>query len=102
MALLILALASTTGAAQAPDRGQAFARANCGACHAIGPADASPMREAPPFRDLHRRYPVEQLSESLAEGIVGGHPAMPEFRLTPTQIEDFLAYLRGLAPQPSR
>ena len=37
--------------------------------------------EAPPLRNLHERYPVEDLEESLAEAIRTGHPAMPEFAL---------------------
>ncbi|MCU0882770.1 MAG: cytochrome c [Hyphomonadaceae bacterium] len=56
----------------------------------------SPLAAAPAFRDLHHRYPVSQLAESLAEGIVTAHPAMPEFRMTRSQIADFLAYLRTL------
>ena len=51
---------------------------------------------APPFRSLHERYPVENLQESLAEGIVTGHPSMPEFRLDPDQITDVIAYLKTL------
>ena len=35
--------------------------------------------KAPPFRALHERYPVENLSEALAEGIRTGHPEMPQF-----------------------
>lgn len=73
-------------------RGEAFARQNCAACHAIGRSGASPRREAPPFRDLHRRHPVEQ----LAEGIGTGHEEMPEFQLDPPAITDVLAWLRGL------
>jgi mono/diheme cytochrome c family protein len=48
---------------------------------------------------LHKRYPVEDLAESLAEGIVTGHPTMPEFRLDPAQISDVLAYLKTLEPR---
>jgi cytochrome c len=51
---------------------------------------------APPFRTLHERYPVETLQEALAEGIVTGHPSMPEFRFEPDQINDFLVYLKSL------
>ena len=51
---------------------------------------------APPFRTLHERYPVESLQESLAEGIVTGHPSMPEFRLDPGQVADVIAYLKSL------
>jgi hypothetical protein len=54
------------------------------------------MAEAPPFRDLHKRYPVEELGESLAEGISTGHPSMPEWRLDPGEIGDLIAYLKTL------
>lgn len=88
------------GVAQAqtnqPQRGRAIAAANCAQCHAIDRTGSSPLAAAPAFRDLHHRYPVSQLAESLAEGIVTAHPAMPEFRMTRSQIADFLAYLRTL------
>ena len=34
--------------------------------------------------------------EGAAEGIVTGHPSMPQFQLEPDQIEDVLAYLKTL------
>jgi cytochrome c len=57
------------------------------------------MGLAPPFRDLPKRYPVDHLAEALAEGIVTGHPAMPEFTFTPREIEALLSYLSSLAPE---
>jgi cytochrome c len=77
-------------------RGQTFARANCGRCHSIDKVSPSPLPIAPAFRVLHERYPVETLQESLGEGIVTGHQNMPEFRLEPDQINDFVAYLKSL------
>ena len=77
-------------------RGLTLARANCASCHAIGKVGASPLSLAPPFRDLHNRYPVESLEEALGEGIVTGHPNMPEFRLDPGQVGDFISYLKWL------
>ena len=56
----------------------------------------SPLKVAPPFRELHLRYPVDSLAEAFAEGIVTGHPSMPEFRLDPGQIADVIAYLKSL------
>jgi cytochrome c len=76
-----------------PQVGQRFVQENCARCHAVGFGE-SPLRIAPPFRELHKRHPVESLAESLAEGIVTGHPTMPEFRLDPDQIEHLLAYLK--------
>ena len=80
----------------AVERGRAFAEGNCARCHAIGPAGESPSAKAPEFRLLHRRYPVEDLTEALAEGFRTGHPAMPQFELEPDQIQDLLAYLKSL------
>ena len=61
----------------------------------VGWAESS-LRIAPPFRTLHTRYPVENLAEAFAEGIVTGHPTMPQFRLDAAQIGDLLAYLKTL------
>jgi len=80
----------------AAQRGLIFVRTNCARCHAVGKVGGSPLRIAPPFRTLHERYPVESLQESLAEGIVTGHPTMPEFRLDPGQVADVIAYLKSL------
>jgi mono/diheme cytochrome c family protein len=77
-------------------RGQQFARANCARCHSIDRVTASRLPIAPPFRTLHQRYPVESLSEALGEGIVTAHQNMPEFRLEPDQIGDFINFLKSL------
>lgn len=79
-----------------PQLGFALAKEYCARCHAIQKIGASPLAIAPPFRDLHLRYPVEDLAESLGEGIRTGHPTMPEFRFDPDQIENFIAYLKTL------
>ncbi len=77
-------------------RGLTFVRANCSGCHSIDKVSASPLKIAPPFRTLHLRYPVENLAEAFAEGIVTGHPSMPEFRLDPGQVGDVIDYLKAL------
>jgi cytochrome c len=87
--------------AQAPlapsaQRGRTLLQANCSRCHAIGRVGRSPLEIAPPFRTLHTKYPVETLQEPLAEGIVTGHPTMPEFRFDPDQVGDIIAYLKTL------
>ena len=51
---------------------------------------------APPIRTLHVQYAVESLEEALGEGIVTGHPSMPEFRLDPGQVGDFIVFLKSL------
>jgi cytochrome c len=78
------------------ERGRAFARANCSNCHSVDKISPSPLPIAPPFRTLHERYPIETLEEALAEGIITGHPNMPEFRLEPDQVGDVIAFLKTL------
>ena len=87
---------SEKGLSPSAQRGLTFVRTNCARCHSIDRVGNSPLPMAPPFRSLHERYPVENLQESLAEGIVTGHPSMPEFRLDPDQITDLIAYLKTL------
>jgi cytochrome c len=91
-------LVSFSAQALEPDaqRGQTFVAANCAECHAIDKVSPSPLGVAPPFRKLHEKYPVDNLAESLAEGIMTGHPTMPQFKLDPGQIGDVIAYLKTL------
>ncbi len=79
-------------------RGHAFTRERCARCHAVESRGASPMREAPPFRTLARRFPVDDLADVLVEGVERRHPAMPDFRLDPGDAADLTAYLKALVP----
>jgi len=96
LALTIIILTPARAASPDEQRGKTFALTNCARCHAIDRVSQSPLKIAPPFRDLHKSYPVESLAEALAEGIQTGHPTMPEFRLDPDQIHDLLSYLKTL------
>ena len=79
------------------DRGRKLADVNCAACHALDKAGDSPNAKAPPFRDISKKYPVKDLEEALAEGIMVGHtPDMPQWRASPPQIEDLLAFLESV------
>jgi cytochrome c len=94
-------LAAMTGVASAAgpplvEEGRLLVEAYCADCHAIEPAGASPHPDAPPFRTLHERYDVEWLSEALVEGLVTGHPDMPEFDFDPIQAEAIVEYLKSL------
>lgn len=105
MGLVSIAVVATASSAQEDDvvaKGRAILEANCARCHAIGMEDQSHHEEAPPFRVVVTRYPPENLAEALAEGIVSGHPDMPEFVFQPNEIEAILAYLNTLAPSGSQ
>ena len=94
MCMGFITLMSTAEAASV-QRGRNFAIANCATCHSIDRYTPSPLPIAPAFRDLHLRYKVETLEEALAEGLVTGHMNMPEFRLEPDQISDFISFLKN-------
>jgi len=96
LALPLCVLGLADAQAQSAQRGLNYVRANCARCHAIDKVSESPLKIAPPFRTLHRKYPVETLQEAFAEGIQTGHQNMPEYRLEGDQIGDVIAYLKTL------
>jgi len=96
LGLLIAAPCGVPCLASSVQQGKRLALTYCAKCHAIDRVSPSPLKIAPPFRTLHERYPVGMLQESLAEGIVTGHPTMPEFRFNADQIGDFIAFLKTL------
>lgn len=98
LAVPMLVLAGPVHAEADPSAaaGQAILEKNCARCHAIGETGDSPHAQAPPFRVVVKRYPVEDLEESLAEGIMSGHPDMPEFTFAPGEIGSIIAYLNDL------
>jgi mono/diheme cytochrome c family protein len=91
-----LIFASPAFAGALSDKGEVLITKNCARCHAIGATGESTHKEAPPFRQVVTRYPLENLAEALAEGIVSGHADMPEFVFQPDEIDAILAYLGKL------
>ncbi len=79
-----------------PELGPVPVQSHCADCHGIDKVGSSPLPLAPPLRDLHERYPVENLEEAFAEGIMTGHSEMPQFRFEPDQIDALIAYLKSL------
>jgi mono/diheme cytochrome c family protein len=82
-------------------KGEVLVSENCARCHAIGKTGDSPHKDAPPFRTLSQKYPVTDLAESLAEGIVSGHPDMPIFVFSPQDVEAIIQYLESIQDVPS-
>lgn len=93
--------AALTSAAADEAQGRRLAQFYCARCHSIDRVSPSPLKIAPPFRTLHERYPVEMLQESLAEGIITGHPTMPQFSFEPDQVGDFILFLKSLERGPA-
>jgi cytochrome c len=96
----IAAAAQDSGAIE--QLGRALVSANCSRCHAIDPTGSSPHPEAPPFRTLERRYPIDSLAEALGEGLATGHPDMPEFVFEVGDVGAILAYLKSIQDSRSQ
>ncbi len=80
--------------------GLALLQHHCARCHAVGASDASAHHLAPPFRNLGQRYAIDSLEEALAEGLVSGHPDMPEFTFAPDDVGAIIAYLKSIQVKP--
>ena len=98
LCLGLLIVAGGIGSARAAGdvaAGREMAQRLCAPCHAIAGPGPSRVATAPPFSTFARKWPLDSLGEALAEGIVTGHGEvqMPEFVLSPRQIDDLLAYL---------
>lgn len=91
---LLAGLAAAEEASAA--RGRALTGIVCARCHAVRMTGESPMREAPPLRKLAESFPIGDLADVLDEGVERRHPAMPDFRLDPSDAADLTAYMRTL------
>jgi cytochrome c len=96
---LVLAFAASAATAQDTaklKRGEALVNRNCSRCHATARTGQSPHPQAPAFRIIGKRYPIESLEEALAEGIISGHPDMPEFVFASDDVGAIIAFLKSV------
>jgi mono/diheme cytochrome c family protein len=96
MLMLMSAAAAAQDKRAQEGRGEGLLTSNRSRCHAVGRTGNSTHPEAPPFRTLGQRYPIEVLAEALAEGLSSGHPDMPEFRFEIDDVNAILAYLESI------
>jgi len=111
LVLVALGLGLAAGSAQsrpteAQERGRRLAQANCGECHSLGDGP-SPLRDAPPFARLYKRFPRDGgLGDLLSEGMIAPavpqeegrprrHPRMPQVRLDEDQLSDLMDFLEA-------
>jgi cytochrome c len=76
--------------------GRQIAKRICARCH-IGLNGQSAHPDARPFRQIAAKGNVENLEEALGEGIVVGHPDMPQFKFRPQEVGALIAYLKSLS-----
>jgi cytochrome c len=98
LAGLSLCLLATAADSSPPSgRGKVLLQQNCGRCHAIGPVGRSPLKQAPPVRDIYARFDPRELQAELREGMVSRHQAMPQIDFSDEDVDAILAYLYALA-----
>ena len=69
----------------------------CGRCHAVEAVGESPLKTAPPMRDIYARFEPRELQAELLEGKVSKHKEMPQIEFSQEDVDAILAYLYALA-----
>jgi mono/diheme cytochrome c family protein len=97
--VLLLWLPATAAAEEATKlaRGKAILQDKCGRCHAVEETGESPLKIAPPMRDIYTRYAPRELQEELLEGKVSRHKEMPQIQFSHEDVDAILWYLYELA-----
>lgn len=87
--------AAPTASATA-SRGQAFAEASCGGCHAVARYGSSSNRDAPPFPAIANQEGLT--AETLSYWLRGAHnyPSEMDFYLNERQVDELVAYMLTL------
>jgi mono/diheme cytochrome c family protein len=91
------ATADAAGSGALISRGKTILQEKCGRCHAIEAIGKSPLRQAPPMRDIYARFDPRELQAELSEGMVSRHKAMPQIDFSDDDVDAILAYLYALA-----
>jgi len=94
--VIVAVAAASAATAQDVKRGEELLTRHCASCHAVGRSGESTHKFASAFRTLGQRYPVESLEEALGEGIISGHPDMPEFKFDAGDVGAIIAYLKSI------
>lgn len=104
--ILALGLAACTATTTTPEspasasdgdaaRGLAYAEANCGSCHRVGPGlEMSPYPAAPPFEEIANTPGMTRIA--LGVWMQSSHPSMPQLVVGPERLDDVHAYLLTL------
>jgi mono/diheme cytochrome c family protein len=78
-------------------RGAVIAKRWCVNCHVVSADQTSAKVDVPTFADIARRRPDDR---ALSSFLVNPHPPMPNLSLTRQEIDDVVAYIRSLEPNP--
>ncbi len=99
-AAILLCLPAVSDAADSSElaaRGKLILRENCGRCHAIEAVGDSPLKKAPPMRDIYVHFAPRELQAELSEGMVSKHKEMPQIEFSDEDVYAIMTYLYSLA-----
>jgi mono/diheme cytochrome c family protein len=98
LAIIVIANEHGTGAERSgiTAQGHTILEKHCARCHSISAKGESPLPKAPPLRDIYLRYPLQQLSEGLAEGMGSRHRQMPQIQFSSDEVAAILDYLGAI------
>jgi mono/diheme cytochrome c family protein len=88
------ALAANTVSSES--NGKALLEKNCSRCHSIEAKGDSPLKQAPPLREIYLKYPIEQLEHGFAEGMGSKHREMPQIQFSTEEVSAILNYLGSI------
>ncbi len=102
LALVALGLwpALAAGATSSSADGKQLLEKTCARCHAIEATGDSPLKQAPPLRDVYRKYPAQELQFEFAEGMGSRHKEMPQIQFSSEQVDAILTYLSEISGEP--
>jgi mono/diheme cytochrome c family protein len=78
-------------------KGKAIVQEKCGRCHAVEATGESPLKIAPPMRDVYARFAPRELQADLREGMVSRHKEMPQIEFSDEDVTAIMWYLYALA-----
>jgi mono/diheme cytochrome c family protein len=90
-------VASASAQSADPSLGKRLAETVCSACHQTDPASKAPgpNPEAPSFLDISRTPSMSDLAIKVF--LRSSHRSMPNFILSPEEIDSLTAYIRSLS-----
>jgi mono/diheme cytochrome c family protein len=95
--LLLAAVPTAADSGNLAARGKLILQEKCGRCHAVDAVGDSPLKIAPPMRDVYARYAPRELQTELFEGMVSRHKEMPQIEFSEEDVDAILAHLHALA-----
>jgi cytochrome c len=100
MVLILTEISIAKGEDRTVVYGASLLQYYCARCHSIGATGNSPLKKAPPLREVYLKYPIQQLESGFAEGMGSRHQDMPQIQFSTEQVDAILDYLGSITGSP--